>query len=167
MAAEYPELPAYVSIETREKRGRGLFVTKNVKRGTPIVKATPACAIFDLNNLQGFCNFCGIEAAHLDKPLLQCSGCKSLKFCSAACQKAAWKPEEHKLECAALQRYSKAHGPDKKRGLQRSVPDTPIRALGRLIWSKSVKSEGWWAQILALQSREQDPLSYKPAMSDD
>lgn len=154
MTAVYPELPSYVTVESREKRGRGLFLTKPVKRGTPIVKATPACAILDLNNLNDFCSFCGIDAAHLDKPLLQCSGCKSLKFCSAGCQKSAWCAEEHKLECAALQSYAKAHGPDKKRGLQRSVPDTPIRALGRLIWTKSVKGDAWWAQIQALQSRE-------------
>lgn len=152
-AVRYPELPEFVRIEVRSNRGRGLFVSRAVKKGSVLVKATPACAIFDLNNLADFCSACGVEASHLSKPLLHCSACKSVYFCSAACQKSAWKADQHKLECAALQRYAKAHQPDSRRKLLRAVPDTPIRALGRLIWAKSVRDEDWWAQIQALQAR--------------
>lgn len=38
----------------------------------------------------------------------------------------------HKLECVAMQRFTRDH----RKALGRRFPDTPIRALGRLLWTK-------------------------------
>jgi hypothetical protein len=47
------------------------------------------------------CGQCGQE----QKELQWCSGCKGIKYCDAACQKAHWKL--HKKECKALQQQRK------------------------------------------------------------
>lgn len=39
------------------------------------------------------------------KPFEQCSGCKTIVYCSAECQRAHWK-QEHKKQCKVLQKQN-------------------------------------------------------------
>ena len=49
------------------------------------------------------CNYCGKEQT--GSIILQCNGCKCVKYCNKVCQKKHWK--EHKVLCNALQTLSK------------------------------------------------------------
>lgn len=56
------------------------------------------------------------------------------------CQKVDW--EAHKLECKALVEYTKARKAAGGKDADK-VPDTPLRALGRILWSKAKKGESF------------------------
>jgi hypothetical protein len=148
----YPELPDFLVIrEDAGIKARGLYATKRLKKGSTLVRATPKVAIFDLLNLLHFCSHCGHAADDATKTLKQCTGCRAVQYCGAACQSAAWQ-DVHKLECRALKGYASKNKPDRP-DLPVAVPETPIRALAQLLWKRSLHDERWWQPIAALQSR--------------
>jgi hypothetical protein len=142
----YPELPDWLCVKEDPIKGRGLYAKQRIKKGTTLVKATPAVSLLDLNNLPLYCSQCGQETA-----LKHCTGCRAVSYCSVSCQRAAW-AEVHKLECPALKRFSTTYKPDRP-GMKVAVPETPVRALAHLLWKKSLRDAAWWEPIALLQSR--------------
>lgn len=120
-------------------RGRGIVAQAHFKPGQTLVATAPLVSTLDNLSLPSRCSHCYRAPDDLDgrssssKQLLQCSLCHIVQYCSPACQKHDW--PVHKKECAALRRAAKASGK------KRSVPDTPVRALARLLWTREVKGE--------------------------
>jgi hypothetical protein len=48
------------------------------------------------------CAACGAAKASGGAKLRRCAGCRAVRYCSAACQKAHWR--EHRAACEAAQR---------------------------------------------------------------
>lgn len=68
----------------------------------PAICPPPGLCTTVMENAPNFkqpkCDHCGEAALHLRA----CSACKSVRFCSKACQVANWKQGGHKAECATL-----------------------------------------------------------------
>jgi hypothetical protein len=80
---KYPGVEANASIEVRKdaKRGRGLFATKKIARGTVLLKLQPHLAILDKRCLDHLCSSCMMEKPD-PAPLRRCSGCKAVYYCN-------------------------------------------------------------------------------------
>lgn len=94
--------------------GNGLAAIKDLKAGDPIIKITePFLIVVEKDALDRVCSYCLTEAD--TSSLKRCTGCKVVRYCTSACQKADWKPI-HKHECSLLQKLP-------------GVPPTAVRAL--------------------------------------
>ncbi|KAI0136657.1 hypothetical protein BJ170DRAFT_24106 [Xylariales sp. AK1849] len=97
-------------------RGRGLKAARPFAPGEAVaVFTTPSIAIPDSPSLYQVCNYC----LSPDVPVRACTGCRTVMYCSAPCQKADWSLV-HKQECKVCKRV-RAEGHD-------FLP-TPVRAL--------------------------------------
>ncbi|POY74692.1 hypothetical protein BMF94_2167 [Rhodotorula taiwanensis] len=149
---EPADLPGTISIEQLAGRGRGLFARTPIKGGTTLLATKPLVSVLDSRNLPHRCSHCFRSVDELEvkvvqaKPkLLQCSLCHTLQYCSPSCQKVDW--AVHKKECVAIRsaiKQSKAHGAVR-------LPDAPLRALGRLLWTAQANAEVW-RQVETLES---------------
>ena len=71
-------------------------ITYEERTGRPISNADAGGSHYRLS-----CDACGKQPTRHDPPLMLCGRCKVRRYCSVACQRAAWK--EHKEECKVLQ----------------------------------------------------------------
>ncbi|GAA5913058.1 hypothetical protein JCM6882_005550 [Rhodosporidiobolus microsporus] len=144
----HPDLPSSLEVRKLAGRGRGVVAKQAIPAGTTLLQTAPLLSVLDNRNLATHCSFCfrSQDDTPTQKPLSQCSLCHIVQYCSAACQQADWKL--HKVECKALRGVAVSSG-------RRIVPDTPIRALGRLLWKKELEGEKLWSEIESLQSHRE------------
>lgn len=157
----YAQLPPSLQVRTTPNKGRGLFSSQAARPGTVLASFEPHSTALSTSCLLSHCSYCHREAPLDDtgarRELLRCSGCRIARFCDAECQRKAWTVDEHKEECKALQRMKKAGAAsdDAKFGFT-AVPDTPVRALARLLWRRSGRDEAWvralWLDSLQMRS---------------
>ncbi|GAA6049194.1 hypothetical protein JCM3770_003304 [Rhodotorula araucariae] len=145
----HPDLPSSLEARQIPGRGRGVVAKDPLTAGSTLLATAPLVSTLDNLSLPVRCSSCFRAADDLDVPvakqkLLQCSLCHVVQYCSAACQKNDW--ALHKKECHALRNAAK-NGEKKS-----SVPDTPVRALGRLLWVRELKGDKLWEQIESLES---------------
>ncbi|TVY18552.1 SET domain and MYND-type zinc finger protein 6 [Lachnellula arida] len=96
--------------------GNGLAASKDLSAGSPIIKiSSPFLIVVEKDALEKVCSYCLIESGPSSSSLKKCTGCKVVRYCTPACQKADWKVI-HKNECSLLQRLP-------------GIPPTPVRAL--------------------------------------
>uniref|UniRef100_F6RQ08 [histone H3]-lysine(4) N-trimethyltransferase n=1 Tax=Ciona intestinalis TaxID=7719 RepID=F6RQ08_CIOIN len=107
-----------VELFTSEKSGRGLKAKRNLNPGSTVLSSEPYAYLLSKKQKGVYCDFCFKK----QDGLLQCSGCKYMKYCNRNCQKMAWN-EHHKAECPAL-----------KNVMPKRPPDFVI-LLGRLLWN--------------------------------
>ncbi|WBW70900.1 histone lysine methyltransferase Set6 [Schizosaccharomyces osmophilus] len=82
------ELPYY---------GRGLAAAERIQPGTILLSKTVDIFALEVGILTTHCSGCTSEGQKTQR----CTACKTIHYCSKACQKADW--PLHKLECKALQ----------------------------------------------------------------
>jgi len=94
--------------------GNGLAASRDLAAGSPIVKISePFLLVVEKDALEKVCSYCLIESDA--SSLKRCTGCKVVRYCTPACQKADWKLI-HKNECSLLQKLP-------------GIPPTAVRAL--------------------------------------
>ncbi|GAA5984734.1 hypothetical protein JCM10908_003478 [Rhodotorula pacifica] len=149
------DLPPSLAVQSIPGRGRGVVARERVKRGVTLLATTTLVSVLDAHNLPHRCSHCFRSVDDLEAPvvvsapkLLQCSLCHIVQYCSASCQKSDWLI--HKKECAALRNAVKR----RKESGAKHLPDAPLRALGRLLWSAQSTSSGKevWQQVESLES---------------
>jgi hypothetical protein len=89
-----------IRVECAAGRGRYVVAARDLEPGTIVMMST-AAAMAPVSACSNRCNFC-LQSPSLMAPsekMLRCSRCRSVLYCSQACQKADW--AEHKPECAA------------------------------------------------------------------
>ncbi|KAI8923318.1 hypothetical protein BC831DRAFT_471672 [Entophlyctis helioformis] len=124
-----------VHVETREGSGRCLVALKPLAHGALLVNEAPYVAVVDEDSLDRACSAC-FEPADGDQPLLRCSACQTLRYCSPTCQRADW--AIHKGECASLKRLrTSMAGARSKSGASPVVPPTDVRLMCRLLLKRS------------------------------
>ncbi|GAA5972982.1 hypothetical protein JCM11641_000350 [Rhodosporidiobolus odoratus] len=150
VAYPHADLPPFLEVREFPRRGRGVVAKKALSPGTTLLSTTPLISVLDNRNLQTRCSFCFCAAddTTTQKCLSQCSLCHLVQYCSSTCQTADWKL--HKHECKALRTASKSAS----RG-NRNFPDTPVRALARLLWKKEIQGEKLWREVESLQTHRQ------------
>jgi hypothetical protein len=98
--------------------GNGLAASKIIPAGTPIVKiSSPHLILLEKAHLESTCSWCYKQPDA--NALKKCSSCKTVRYCTAECQKKDWNAI-HKKECKILK-----NAPD--------VWPTPTRGLIQLI----------------------------------
>lgn len=116
-----------------------------MKPGTLIDAFSPGALILpSAPSRTQVCAHCLARAASLKR----CTACKSLAYCSPACQKADWK-SAHKPECPVLSRAAASTGADAPDGAP--VP-TAVRAAIRIL----VKPEAYGALETELNGHVDD-----------
>jgi len=97
------------------------------KPGDVVIENDPfALAVLD-KMIPMVCSWCLKPASKTSKksPLSLCAGCKTLKYCSPACQKEDWSKGPHKKECKYLKNNKKHQMP---------VPNCKVRLIARIIF---------------------------------
>ncbi|KPV72663.1 uncharacterized protein RHOBADRAFT_55751 [Rhodotorula graminis WP1] len=151
VAFSHPHLPSSLEVRILPGRGRGIVANAAFQPGHTLVTTAPLVSALDNLHYSSRCSSCYRAADDLDsalpparRKLLQCSLCHAVQYCTAQCQKRDW--PVHKHECAALRNAANATAGNKP------VPDTPVRALGRLLWTSEVKGNDLWTQVESLES---------------
>ncbi|GAA5848967.1 hypothetical protein JCM9279_004679 [Rhodotorula babjevae] len=151
LAFSHPDLPSSLEVRTLPGRGRAILAKAPFRPGQTLLATAPLVSALDNLHYSTRCSTCYRAADDLDaalppanRKLLQCSLCHVVQYCTPQCQKRDW--PVHKLECAALRAAAKASNGNK------TVPDTPVRALGRLLWTSQVKGGDLWTQVESLES---------------
>ncbi|GAA5853074.1 hypothetical protein JCM8547_000191 [Rhodosporidiobolus lusitaniae] len=144
----HPDLPSFLEVRQLPRRGRGVVAKQTISPGTTLFLTSPIVSVLDNRNLATHCSFCfrSRDDTEQQKSLLQCSACRIAQYCNPTCSTVDWKL--HKHECKALRAASKATG-------RRVVPDTPVRALGRLLWKRELEGDKLWEEIASLQSHRE------------
>ncbi|GAA5874153.1 hypothetical protein JCM16303_005755 [Sporobolomyces ruberrimus] len=162
---DHRDLPPSLSVHSIPNRGRGIIVNEAVIRGSTLLSTTPLVSVLDNRNLSQRCSACcrSSEDIASRKPLQQCSLCHIVQYCSSACQHQDW--SLHKFECKAMRQMSviakeQGHATGKGKGKGPYVPDTPVRAIARLLWRSEVEGESFWKHIESLESHR-DKLSHE------
>lgn len=148
-----------LEIRDTPDAGRGLFAKKKITPGTVLMSRKPYLALLDKAHLPVICSNCMRDRG---RELLRCAGCAAVWYCSKVsgdillfapssewsdckssadsldlkqCQKEQWQPLKHKLECRRLRQWADEA---KKAGVtdDRSIPDTPVRAIGNMLLLK-------------------------------
>ncbi|GAA5826845.1 hypothetical protein JCM5353_005417 [Sporobolomyces roseus] len=147
----HPDLPPCLSVHSIPGKGRGLTANESFAPGSTILSTSPLISVLDNRNLPVRCSACYrlSEDSASQKVLQQCSLCHIVQYCSASCQTQDWKL--HKMECKAL-RTMASNAKGKGKGRETFVPDTSVRALGRLLWLSEVEGGSLWKQIASLES---------------
>ncbi|KAK5624489.1 hypothetical protein RRF57_000204 [Xylaria bambusicola] len=127
-----PVLPEGLTLKggTAEPRGRGIAALRIFQPGETIATfSSPSIAIPDSPHLSTTCTGCLLPSSAGSEPpstaqpvraVKACTGCRTVAYCSPACQKLDWTTGGHKAECKVFKRV-RAEGHD-------FLP-TPVRAL--------------------------------------
>ena len=173
---EHASEGATVALDTRtleafstEDRGRGLRVAKDAPRvhagtsrclvsslttGDTLLCDQPLVSVLSTTQASTRCHYCLARDALLQR----CSGCRFARYCSVACQRAAWTYAEHRDECRALRAWFRAvrasPGAPENTDMSEYEPGTTIRALARVLWQRKHGGENdtTWHQMHTLQS---------------
>jgi len=135
-----PTLPEglILSGTTTSPRGRSITASRVFKPGDVIATFdSPNIAIPDSPHLSTTCSGCllpatatgtgGSDIVSGSRPgrvVRECTGCRTVAYCSPACQKLDWTTGGHKAECKVFKRV-KAEGHE-------FLP-TPVRALAQIL----------------------------------
>ncbi|KAI8632248.1 SET domain-containing protein [Xylariaceae sp. FL1651] len=133
-----PTLPEGIALKrtTSSPRGRGITASRTLRPGEIIATfSSPSIAIPDSPHLSTTCSGCLLpgtsapasELASTSQPsraVRACTGCRTVAYCSPACQKLDWTAGGHKAECKVFKRV-RAEGHD-------FLP-TPVRALVQVL----------------------------------
>jgi len=199
--AELQGLNPELELFTTPERGRGLRLkadTQAYSPGKEILSAAPFASSLSSSCLDAYCHTCfralfETRQSWDDGPpakKLRCSSCKTIHYCSPACQKEDW--PAHKLECKALRAYAESaafatsqesHAGSREDRLSdvtkslaqlqtgdgsseerraRTVPEMSVRLAARLVWLRKAKGEEWWAVVDALCAhRHKDVTPYE------
>ncbi|GAA6009589.1 hypothetical protein JCM10207_004115 [Rhodosporidiobolus poonsookiae] len=147
----HPDLPSFLKVQQLPNKGRGVVAKRKIIAGSTLLTTSPLVAVLDNRHVPSRCSYCSRaqDDAEQQKPLLQCSLCHVVQYCSGACQQADWKL--HKKECKALKAAAKAAG-------KKVLPDSPVRALARLLWKRELEGDKLWQEVESLQSHRDDLL---------
>ena len=156
-------VPDNLELRTDATRGRGLFARTAFAPGSEILRSPLHAHALSTRLLPAFCGQCLKPASLLADGLQRCSACRVVHYCSERCARTAW-AGGHKAECRALRACATAGPRDPALGV--FVPDTPTRALARLLWAKAGRDGAWvrrvrhedalireWSAIDQMQSR--------------
>ena len=77
-------------------KGRGLYATRCIAKGTTIHLESPLVAVTDNKSSSSICGCCFSTAS------LRCSRCSLIRYCSRKCQKLDWRI--HREECDIINR---------------------------------------------------------------
>ncbi|GAA5900110.1 hypothetical protein JCM5296_002059 [Sporobolomyces johnsonii] len=152
----HPDLPASLQVRLLPGRGRGVIAQQGTPSpGTTLLSTAPLVSVLDNRNLFERCSACfrTPEDTASQKSLQQCSLCHVVQYCSSTCQHSDW--SLHKHECKALRAASKTKA-GSSRSVRPVVPDTPVRALGRLLWKRELAGSELWKQVESLQSHRRE-----------
>ncbi|GAA6014676.1 hypothetical protein JCM11491_000190 [Sporobolomyces phaffii] len=152
----HPDLPPSLAVHQIPLRGRGVVAQQSYSPGATLLSTVPLVSVLDNRNLSQRCSNCyrSSEDTLEQRILSQCSLCHIVQYCSAACQTRDWRL--HKLECKALRNMA-ATAREKGKGKAKAafVPDTPLRAIGRLLWLSELEGPALWEQIDSLESHRE------------
>ncbi|KAJ2934356.1 hypothetical protein H1R20_g2714, partial [Candolleomyces eurysporus] len=126
----YKALPPSLKISTSKESGRGLYSSVFYQPGDVLFSVKPHVAALSLPHLDGYCSSCFGNGG--DSQLKRCTACKTVMYCSPACQSKDW--SSHKNECNALQAWIKAASAESQGEV--SPPSDAIRCLGRVLWKR-------------------------------
>ncbi|GAA5919477.1 hypothetical protein JCM1841_002222 [Sporobolomyces salmonicolor] len=152
----HPDLPASLGVRLLPGRDRGVVAQQETPiPGTTLLSTAPLVSVLDNRNLFERCSACfrTAEDTVSHRPLQQCSLCHVVQYCSSTCQHSDW--PLHKRECSALRAASKTNA-GSSRSAKPVVPDTPVRALGRLLWKCESAGPNLWKQVESLQSHRRE-----------
>ena len=94
-------------IQQRSNRGRCLVTTRARSPGDLLLETPPfACVALDDTPACDTC--CSLKDS--EAQLRRCTGCKTVRYCDARCQRAAWSSAAHAKECPALAHVRASHG---------------------------------------------------------
>ncbi|KAI3323581.1 SET domain-containing protein [Xylariaceae sp. AK1471] len=128
-----PTLPEGLILKgTTTPRGRSVIASRTFQPGDTIATfSSPSIAIPDSPHLATTCSGCLLPASDHGHPsttssriVRACTGCRTVAYCSPACQRLDWTTGGHKAECKVFQRV-RAEGHD-------FLP-TPVRALVQVL----------------------------------
>ncbi|KAI1734781.1 hypothetical protein F4680DRAFT_462215 [Xylaria scruposa] len=131
-----PALPEGLVLKgtSAEPRGRSIVAARVFQPGEIIATfSSPSIAIPDSPHLSTTCSGCllpatpGSESPSASQParvVRACTGCRTVAYCSPACQRLDWTSGGHKAECKIFKRV-RAEGHD-------FLP-TPVRALAQVL----------------------------------
>ncbi|GAA5964675.1 hypothetical protein JCM3765_004349 [Sporobolomyces pararoseus] len=164
----HSDLPSSLSVRSIPARGRGILAESSFTPGSTLLSTTPVVSVLDNRNISQRCSACYrlSEDTVAQKPLQQCSLCHIVQYCSPTCQNQDWKL--HKFECKAMRNMSSlAKEKGKGKGKSPYVPDTPVRAIGRLLWRSEAEGKSFRKQVDTLESRKAFCLNrYSQQMTD-
>lgn len=101
-------------------------------------------------HIRKHCHVCFSEQGK-NGPLLRCSGCKLVHYCSASCKEDD--SAIHKVECKALSSLQ-AKVPQK----DLSDPGFRVRMVARVIWQRMLLGEKWFEPIESLMIYKEDDI---------
>ena len=106
-----PDLDAWLAdrglcIRQRPGRGRCLVTTRARSPGD-LLLGTPPFACVALDDVPACDACCSLKDS--ETQLRRCTGCKTVRYCNAACQRSAWSAW-HSKECPALAHVRASHG---------------------------------------------------------
>jgi hypothetical protein len=87
-------------------RGRGLVTTRAFAANEQVLYINQPLSV-NVHDVQlpHRCYYCLDLERDREKPLLRCSKCKEVKYCSEECQKLSWE-RRHKYECKLIRKYN-------------------------------------------------------------
>ena len=96
---------AGLQVTVSDVHGHGLAAARSFRQGEVLLEASPAAVVLGAGTPR--CHHCLCDATR--RKLKRCTSCGHAMYCSAECQKAAWKAH-HRHECKLLQ-HTKPHMP--------------------------------------------------------
>ncbi|KAF8532760.1 hypothetical protein BDD12DRAFT_868552 [Trichophaea hybrida] len=140
---------ARVAPSSSLDKGNGLFSSAKIPEGSSILTiSSPLIVIPDSVHLPETCSGClnwkptsplpSTTYFSSDTTLLQCTGCKTVKYCDQTCQRVDW--EVHKMECKIFARL-----------YPRTLPSS-VRALIRLLLKQPCLPTTIWNTVITKQS---------------
>ncbi|GAA5944964.1 SET and MYND domain-containing protein [Sporobolomyces koalae] len=158
----HPDLPDSLAVHEIPYRGRGIVTTARALPGSTLIATSPLISVLDNRNLSRRCSACfrTSDDTRDHKPLLQCSLCHTIQYCTSSCQTRDW--TLHKFECKAwrtIATAAKANGRHKRDPNRLFVPDTPVRALARLLWKSQLEGNATFMKEFESLESHRDKLS--------
>lgn len=132
-----PALPAGITLgPASATRGRSIVAARVFSPGDAIATFTgPSVAIPDSPHLAQTCSYCLAVAPDAEAGngtrVDVCTGCRTVCYCSKACQKADWALAHGRGECKAFRRV-RSHLQEAQSGGAMVLP-TPVRALVQML----------------------------------
>jgi len=150
LSTETPaQLGSCVVVRTIPGRGRGLVASVPFAPGDTIFALDSQASTLSTQQLRERCHFCFSKGK-----LQRCSACRFARYCTAECQRAAWRT--HRDECAALRRwFAHAHAAHPNEvELIDYEPGTAVRALALILWDmqRNGQSSSSWREFQTMQS---------------
>lgn len=142
-----------LAVRTIPGRGRGLVASVPFSPGDTLFALDSQASTLSTRQVRERCHFCFSQGK-----LQRCSACRFARYCTAECQRAAWRT--HRDECAALRRwFAHAHAAHPHEAeLIDYEPGTAVRALALILWDmqRNGQSSPSWREFQTMQSHYGD-----------